>query len=68
VQSCLSFSDAAIGSGQFPSGGTPAGTLAVPAADLRVHGTRSVTVAGAVPKSGQETVFSRPVLTAPAFV
>jgi hypothetical protein len=68
VQSCLSFADAAIRSGQFPSGGTPAGTLAVPAADLRVHGVRSVTVAGASPRSGQETVFSRPVLTAPAFV
>jgi hypothetical protein len=27
-----------------------------------------VTVAGAAPKTGQETVFSRPVLTAPAFV
>jgi Insertion element 4 transposase N-terminal len=68
VQSCLSFADAAIGAGEFPSGGTPAGTLAVPACDLRVHSTRSVTVAGAPPKSGQETVFSRPVLTAPAFV
>jgi hypothetical protein len=68
VQSCLSFADAAIRSGGFPSGGTPAGTLAVPASDLRVHSTRSVTVAGAAPKSGQETVFSRPVLTAPAFV
>jgi hypothetical protein len=68
VQSCLSFADAAIRAGEFPSGGTPAGTLAVPACDLRVHSTRSVTVAGAPPKSGQETVFSRPVLTAPAFV
>jgi hypothetical protein len=27
-----------------------------------------VTVAGAAPKTGEETVFSRPVLTAPAFV
>jgi hypothetical protein len=27
-----------------------------------------VTVAGAAPKTGQETVFSRPILTAPAFV
>jgi hypothetical protein len=68
VQSCLSFTDAAIRSGQFPSGGTPAGTLAVPAAGLQVHGVRSLTVAGAAPRTGQETVFSRPVLTAPAFV
>lgn len=68
MQSCLSSADAAIGSVQFPSGGTPAGTLAVPAADLRVHGARSVTVAGAAPQRGQETVFARPVLSAPAFV
>ena len=40
----------------------------MPASDLQVHSTRSVTVAGAAPKSGQETVFARPVLTAPAFV
>jgi hypothetical protein len=68
VPSCLCSADAAIGSVQFPSGGTPAGTLAVPAADLRVHGARSVTVAGAAPQRGQETVFARPVLSAPAFV
>jgi Insertion element 4 transposase N-terminal len=68
VQSCLSFAGAAIRSGQFESHGTPAGTLAVPAADLLVHGTRSLTVAGAALKSGQETVFARPVLSAAAFV
>jgi hypothetical protein len=68
VQSCLSFADAAIRSGQFPSAGTPAGTLTVRAADLRVHGPRSVTVAGAAPRTGEETVFARPVLSAPAFV
>jgi hypothetical protein len=68
VQSCLSFADAAIRSGRFPYDGTPSGTLAIPAADLLVHSARSVTVAGAAPKTGEETVFSRPVLTAPAFV
>jgi len=68
VQFSLLTADAAIRSGQFPSVGTPAGTLAVPAVDLRVHGPLSVTVAGAAPRTGQETVFSRPVLTAPAFV
>jgi hypothetical protein len=68
VQSCLSSADAAIGSAELPLAGTPAGTLAVRVADLQVHGTRSVTVAGAAPKTGEETVFSRPVLTAPAFV
>jgi len=68
VQSCLSFTGAAIRSAQFPSAGTPAGMLAVPARDLQVRGSGSVTVAGAAPKTGQETVFSLPVLTAPAFV
>jgi hypothetical protein len=68
VQSCLSLADAAIGSGQFPPAGTPAGMLAVPAGDLRVHGARSVTVAGAAPAKGQETLFALPVVTAPAFV
>jgi len=68
VQSCLSSVDAAIRSGEFPAAGTPAGTLAVRAADLLVRGSRSVTVAGAAPKAGDETVFSRPVLSAPAFV
>ena len=42
--------------------------LAVPACDLQVHGSVSVTVAGALPRTGQETLFSLPVLTAPAFV
>jgi hypothetical protein len=42
--------------------------LAVPARDLEVRGSRSVTVAGAAPKTGQETVFSLLVLTASAFV
>ena len=68
MQSCLSSVDAAIRSGEFPAAGTPAGTLAVRAADLLVRGSRSVTVAGAAPKAGDETVFSRPVLSAPAFV
>ncbi|MGH3123592.1 MAG: hypothetical protein ACRDND_21605, partial [Streptosporangiaceae bacterium] len=33
-----------------------------------VHGSRSVTVAGAVPVTGEMAVFCRPVLEAPAFV
>ena len=62
---CL-FYDAAI----RPEGSRPrdpAGTLA----DRPLaagSGARSVTVAGAAPMKGQETVFARPVLTAPAFV
>lgn len=68
MQSSLVCTDAAIGSAQFPAGGTPAGTLTVRAADLRVHSARSVTVAGMAPAKGEETGFFRPVLTAPAFV
>jgi Insertion element 4 transposase N-terminal len=68
VQFSLLVADAAIRSGQVPFAGTPAGMVAVPAAGLRVRGARSVTVAGAAPETGQETVFAVPVLTAPAFV
>jgi hypothetical protein len=68
VQFSLLVADAAIRSGQVPFAGTPAGMMAVPAAGLRVRGARSVTVAGAAPETGQETVFAVPVLTAPAFV
>jgi hypothetical protein len=68
VHTSLLSADAAIRSGQFPSGGTPAGIVAVPAVDLQVHGSRSVTVAGSAPETGQETLFSLPVLSAPAFV
>src|SRR5260370_7563126 len=42
--------------------------LAVRAADLRVHGSRSVTAAGTAPSKGEMTVFARLVVTAPAFV
>jgi hypothetical protein len=68
VQFSLLAADAAIRSGQVPFAGTPTGMVAVPAAGLRVRGARSVTVAGAAPETGQETVFAVPVLTAPAFV
>ncbi|MDQ2812232.1 MAG: hypothetical protein M3Z75_10235 [Actinomycetota bacterium] len=68
MQSSLLAADAAIRSVEFPAGGTPAGTLAVRSADLRVHSSRSVTVAGAAPAGGELAVFCRPVLEAPAFV
>jgi hypothetical protein len=42
--------------------------VAVPAAGRRVRGARSVTVAGAAPEPGQETVFAVLVLTTPVFV
>ena len=52
----------------FPDAGTPAGTLAVRAADLRFPAPGTVTAAGTAPSPGEETVFFRPVLTAPAAV
>lgn len=48
-------------------GGTPAGTVVVRAADLRVHGM-TVTAESAVPTAGELAVFCRPVVTAPAVV
>jgi len=48
--------------------GTPAGTLAVRAADLQFPGRGTVTVAGTAPSIGEMTAFCRPVVTAPAFV
>jgi Insertion element 4 transposase N-terminal len=66
VQSCLSSADPAIWPVHFPESGTPAGTLAVRSCDLRVHGI-SVAVDGRVPSSGEQAVFFRPVVAAPAF-
>ena len=50
-----------------PVAGTPAGTVVVRAAGLRVHGG-TVTAGGAAPSAGQLAVFCRPVVTAPAVV
>ena len=52
---------------EFPVAGTPAGTVAVRAAGLRVHGL-TVTVEGRAPLAGDLAVFCRPVVTAPAVV
>ena len=49
-----------------PGAGTPAGTVVVRSADLRVRGGETVTVAGGVPSAGELAVFCRPVVTAPA--
>jgi hypothetical protein len=50
-----------------PVAGTPAGTVVVRAADLRVRG-KTVTAGDAVPPAGELAVFCRPVVTAPAVV
>jgi hypothetical protein len=52
---------------EFPVTGTPAGTVAVRAAGLRVHGG-TVTAGDTVPSLGELVVFCRPVVTAPAVV
>src|ERR1700761_6745390 len=51
----------------FPAAGTPAGTVVVRAAGLRVQGM-TVTAGGAVPAAGELAVVCRPVVTAPAVV
>ena len=52
---------------EFRVPGTPAGTVVVPAAGLRVHGM-TVTAAGSAPLVGELAVFCRPVVTAPVVV
>jgi len=51
----------------FPAAGTPAGTVVLQAAGLRVHGV-TVTVEGGMPPAGELALFCRPVITAPAMV
>ena len=51
-----------------PVTGTPAGTVVVRAAELRVRGAGTVTAGGTVPSAGELTLFCRPVVTAPAAV
>jgi hypothetical protein len=50
---------------EFRVPGTPAGTVVVPAAGLRVHGM-TVTAEGRALSAGELAVFCRPVVTAPA--
>jgi hypothetical protein len=52
---------------ESPAAGTPAGTVVVRAAGLRVQGM-TVTAVNAVPSAGEPAVFCRPVVTAPAVV
>jgi len=52
---------------EVPVTGTPAGTVVLRAAGLRVQGG-TVTAGGLAPSAGELAVFSRPVVTAPAAV
>jgi len=52
----------------FPDAGTPAGTVALRSAELRVQGPGTVSAVGAAPLAGEMAVFCRPVLTAPAVI
>ena len=61
-----SVADASRAAG-FPAAGTPAGTVVVRAAGLRVQGM-TVTAVDAVPSAGELAVFCRPVVMAPAVV
>jgi hypothetical protein len=67
VQSCLPAADAAIGAGVSPESGTPAGTVVVRAAGLRINGM-TVTTGDGVPPAGELAVFCRPVITAPTVI
>jgi hypothetical protein len=67
VHSCLPSAAAAIRSEESPEAGTPAGTIVVRAAGLRVHGMTVATGDG-VPSAGELAVFCRPVITVPAVV
>ena len=51
-----------------PVTGTPAGTVTVRVADLRVRGAGTVSAGGTAPSAGELTLFCRPVVTAPAAV
>ena len=52
----------------LPPSGTPAGTVVVRAADLRVRGDGTVTAGRCAPRPGELAVFCRPVVTAPAVI
>ena len=49
---------------EFPVAGTPAGSVVIRSADLRVQG-RTVVAGDSVPRAGELAVFCRPVVTAP---
>jgi hypothetical protein len=51
-----------------PPAGTPAGTVVVRAADLDIRGGETIVAGAAAPAAGEQAVFCRPVVTAPAAV
>jgi len=63
MQSCLPSAAAAIRHEESSESGTPAGTVVVRAAGLRVHGG-TVTAEGQVPSAGELALFCRPVVPA----
>jgi hypothetical protein len=67
VRSCLRSAADAIRPAEFAVAGTPAGTMVVRAADVRIHGG-TVTAGETAPSGGELAVFCRPVVTAPAVV
>ncbi len=68
MRSCLpSVVDAIRSEGSLVAG-TPAGTVVVRAAGLRVHGGTVVTAGDAALRAGELAVFCRPVVTAPVLV
>jgi len=67
VRSYLPSAADASRAAEFPAAGTPAGTVVVRAAGLRVRGVTAA-VEGRVPLAGELAVFCRPVVTAPAAV
>src|SRR5215472_12300891 len=67
MQSCLPSAAAAIRHEESSESGTPAGTVVVRAAGLRVHGG-TVSAEGQVPSAGELALVCRPGVTAPAAV
>ena len=68
MQSCLPAVVNAIRPEGTPVAGTPAGTVVVRAAGLRIHGGTVVTAGDPALRTGELAVFCRPVATAPAMV
>jgi hypothetical protein len=63
VHSCLPAVADATCAAVSPDGGTPAGTVVLRAAGLRVRGGGTVTAGGAVPAAGELAVFCRSTST-----